>query len=285
MRPRLQILITISFISIYASSSMALVPIGPPRALLGQGERGIGVSYSHESMDLSGDGDYNHQAAGGGWLIQDTDFEIQDLVSDPIFASLHYGILQNCDVFLRIGVANAKDDVEGSTTPPGTPFFNGRDGASLNAGHEFAWGVGTRATFYETENVSWGGSFNMTWVDPKSSSSTIIGNTGEVGNVDLDLKYWEIVVAGGPTINLGGYWIYGGPFLHFVRGDLDIEGRWVDGPTNGLMDGSVDVEEESVIGGHIGAQWNMTENLCWNAEAAFTGDAWGIGISGLWRVN
>jgi hypothetical protein len=290
MRFKLQIPITISLISIYAATSMAVAPLGPSRALLGEGEKGIGISLSHQSMNLSASGDYTEQQPGGAATGQaEVDFSIKDLVSDPVFATLNYGINQDWDVFVRIGVVNAKDDVEVERNNPvaATRFLNAGNDASLNSGHEFAWGIGSRATFYEDDNISWGGSFHMTWMDPKASSDTITGLTGETGRVDLDLKYWEIVVAGGPTINLGDYWIYGGPILHFVRGDLDIDGTWTDtgiGPFP-MESSSDDVEEESIIGGHIGAQWNQTEDLCWNAEVSFTGDAWGIGISGLWRVN
>ncbi len=129
----------------------------------------------------------------------------------------------------------------------------------------------------------------MTWLDPESSSDTLTDTaTGSTASVDLDLKYWEIVVAGGPTINLGGgdYWVYGGPFLHFVRGDLDIDGTWTaPALTNFPLNGSSDVEEESIIGGHVGAQWNMSEDVCCHVEIAFTGDAWGLGIGGLWRAE
>jgi len=288
MRFKLKTLITISLISIYASTSMAVVPIGPPRALLGEGEKGIGISLSHQSMNLSADGDYiEQQPAGRATGQADLDLEIKDLVSDPVFATLNYGINQDWDIFVRIGVVNAKDEIEVESNRPvaATRFLNAGNEASLDSGHEFAWGFGSRATFYEDDSISWGGSFHMTWLDPEASSDTMTGLTGETATVDLDLEYWEIVVAGGPTINLGNYWIYGGPFLHFVRGDLDIDGTWRDtgiGPFP--MDGSTDVEEESIIGGHVGAQWNQTEDLCWNAEVSFTGDAWGLAISGLWRV-
>ena len=291
MRLKFQIPMTISLISVYAASSMAVAPIGPPRAQLGEGEKGIGISFSHQSMDLSADGDYTETqtAPGVTRFAADLDSKIQDLVSNPVFASLHYGINQDWDVFVRIGVANAEDDIEieGNNSVPATRFMQAGDEVSLSSGHEFAWGVGSRATFYEDDNISWGGSFQMTWLNPKSSSDTVTESfAGSTANIDLDLEYWEIVLAGGPTINFGDYWIYGGPFLHFVRGDLDIDGTWTNtGLPNHPLSGSFDVEEESYIGGQIGAQWNAREDLCFNAEAVFTADAWGLGISGLWRVN
>jgi hypothetical protein len=290
MRLKFQIPITISLISVYAASSMAVAPIGPPRALLGQGEKGIGISYSHQSMDLAtDDGEYNEQQTSLAWFGADIDLDIKDLVSDPVFASLSYGINQDWDVFVRIGVVNAKDDVEvgSNNAVPATRFMNAGDKMSVDSGHEFAWGFGTRATFYEDENISWGGSFQMTWMDPDTSSDTVTDSaTGSTANVDLDVEYWEIVLAAGPTINFDEYWIYGGPFLHFVRGDLDFDGTWTaPALSNYPLNGSADIEEESNIGGQIGVQWNMTEDLCWNAEAMFTADAWGLGISGLWRVN
>ena len=69
-------------------------------------------------------------------------------------------------------------------------------------------------------------------------------------------------------------------------GDLDIDGTWTaPALANFPLNGSIDIEEESIIGGQLGAQWNMSEDLCWNAEVTFTADAWGLGVSGLWRVN
>jgi hypothetical protein len=72
--------------------------------------------------------------------------------------------------------------------------------------------------------------------------------------------------------------IYGGPFLHFVNGDLDFSGETLDLGDRIGMEASGDIEEKSQFGGYIGASLDAKERTSFFLECQFTGDAWGIGI-------
>ena len=103
---------------------------------------------------------------------------------------------------------------------------------------------------------------------------------------DAELDFWELQVAVGPTWEGDNFRIYGGPFLHLVDGDIDLDTTGVDGSTaiwRVISNG--DIEEASQFGGYAGAQWLVNENTVANVEAQFTGDAWAIGIGAVWKFE
>jgi hypothetical protein len=100
------------------------------------------------------------------------------------------------------------------------------------------------------------------------------------GDVELDIQ--EIQVAVGPTVQLEGISVYGGPFLHFVTGEIDIDVAGLDSfSALNRLDASLDIREESVFGLFGGALGEVDQNTSWFAEFQVTGDAWGIGIGGI----
>ena len=84
----------------------------------------------------------------------------------------------------------------------------------------------------------------------------------------------EIQIALGPTYTAEGVMIYGGPFLHLIDGDMDLQ--------SGATKVSADLEEESEVGGYIGAQFDIMENAAINVEYQLTGDAQGIFAGITW---
>ncbi len=90
--------------------------------------------------------------------------------------------------------------------------------------------------------------------------------------MDTDHQIDELPFAFGPTWTPSqGLSIYGGPFVHFVRGQnaFRIEGddEWKQH----------DIEEDSIFGGYVGAQVQLGENACVNVEWMTTGDADALG--------
>ena len=281
-----QLLTALALTLLCGAQAMALSPLGPPKAQLGQGKWGLGFDAGYQNMDLDVSGTYREYISGPGNLA-DCTLTIKDLKSQPVFGRISLGLNDNWDVFACLGAVNAKDDL---VTQKGADsslfyFYNNSDTYSLDGSHDFAWGVGTRFTLLEQEKISWGGVFRMTWQNPKASTNSSVNNTySETLTQDLDLEYWEFVFAFGPTVNFGQISLYGGPMIHFVRGDLDVTGTFT-GSDNGSVKADFDVEEESVIGGYAGAQWQMAENLCWYVDGQGTGNAWAVGVGALWRVQ
>lgn len=83
-------------------------------------------------------------------------------------------------------------------------------------------------------------------------------------------------------MQLNGFSVYGGPFLHFVTGDLDVEAAGVDSfSAINRVDLSQDIREESEFGVFAGAQGQVNEDTSWFVEFQITGDAWGVGVGGV----
>jgi len=184
--------------------------------------------------------DMDLEFSGGGSSIT------IDVETDMIFTNLGYGITDNWDGFLRLGFSNV--EAEG-----------------FDSGNEFAYGFGTKFTFAEQENLLWGSLFQISWL------------TGEdtVSGIDVDIDAYEIQFAVGPTVDLGGISVYGGPFLHLVDGDGKVSAVV---PGFGTLSGNFDIEQESEFGGFIGISAELDESSNVGIEFQFTGDADAIGI-------
>lgn len=278
--------LTVVFMAVGACSSLALAlpPMGPPRATLGRGQWAVDFEYAHQKMELDSFGKTRETQEKQGFEWSEcyyTEYKIEDLKSDMFFGSLSYGICDNWDIFVRLGKADAKGEITETQEC-------GRDGSEysrFDTGRESVWGFGARVTFCGDENLTWGGLLQMTWAGSFESSVSLRNDPNFSG--DAKLEFWEIQVAAGPSWQQDDFWIYGGPFLHFVKGDLDINGATIDPITtlDLLIKSSQDVREESQFGGYLGVQWDAFEDASFYAEYQFTGDAWGVGLGFVWRFE
>lgn len=270
---------------LFSSTVLALPPMGPPKALLGQDRWAVGVEYAHWKMDLEAYGRAQEDPVGMGWLDPTyAKHKIEDLTSNMFFGNLGYGLSDNWDVFLRLGASEAQDDMTESRID-GLPPNEYR---GLDCSYGFAWGFGTRATFWQDGDLSWGGLFQVTWENPDDGSISLRPSDGDPsvlkGDIELDLR--EIQIATGPTLQLDGFCIYGGPFLHFIKGDLDISASGEDStPLLNRVRLSQDVREDSQFGGYAGIRWETYKKASLYAECQLTDDAWGIGIGAIWRFK
>jgi hypothetical protein len=248
--------------------ALALPPMGPPKATLEKNQWAIDLKYAYQQMDLELDGKV-YEKVGMTWVGDYTEYKIKALRSNMLLGSVDYGIYDNWDAFVHIGVTDAKDEIEESLVcgASGNRYYGFSGDYGLN------WGFGTRATFCQEDNLIWGGLFQMTWSNPGESSVKLRGDPTFSGDVELD--FWEIQVVAGPTLQLDGLSIYGGPFLHFVKGDWDLKGVNVRS--------SADIREESIFGAYCGLQWDIDEETCWYMEYQFTNDAWGVGTGIVWK--
>jgi len=276
-------------LGLYCSAAPAGSPMGPPRALVGHHRWVVDFEYAHQKMDLGTCGQCTEVYDPLWWdnpFTSSARFKIKDLKSDMFFGSLGYGVRENVDVFVRLGAADAKDEIGpiDFTTCPDCEHYFGFDGGS-----GFAWGFGAKATFCQKGNLAWGGLFQVTWADPGRSSLNWQNpeDPGETLSGEMKLDWREIQIAIGPTWQVrDGLCIYGGPFWLFIRGDLDIESSWFPGATEaGRLICSHDVTEESELGGYCGALWDVVRNTSLYAEYQFTGDAWGVGLGCILRLE
>ncbi|MGB2864871.1 MAG: hypothetical protein WBC05_16205 [Sedimentisphaerales bacterium] len=280
MKKRIALLaFVLMVVGVSSSAVYALSPMGPPKALLGQDRWEIGIEYSHQAMDLDAVGKVKeiYPEFDDFTIVRKDKHNIDDLKSNIIMGRAGYGINDSWDAFVRLGVADAKGDIEHIFPDNATPdMYKGYDGS-----FGFGWGFGTRATFWQDDKLSWGGLFQITWLEPDGSSISLSGDTEFTGDAEIDIR--EVQIAIGPTWRVeDNIRIYGGPFLHFVNGDFDISGR-TDLGTEILMETTGDIEEESQFGGYVGAHLDVDQNTSCFIEFQLTGDAWGIGIGAARR--
>jgi hypothetical protein len=272
-------LFAVALIVVFVSNSvvLALVPMGPPKALLGQDRWDIGIEYAHTSMDLEAVGTVLDIQPGLTVARKDK-HNIDNLKSNIIMGRAGYGINDDWDAFVRLGVADAQSDIERTYSDgASSDEYDGFDGS-----FGLAWGFGTRATFWQDADVSWGGLLQITWLEPGDGSIDMVGDPVFSGDAEVDI--WEVQIAVGPTLRLDdNARVYGGPFLHFVNGDLDYSGSTVDMGDVIRVEATGDIEEKSQFGGYAGAHLDVDENTSCCIELQFTSDAWGIGIGAARR--
>jgi hypothetical protein len=283
MEKKIALLAVVFMIVIVTNSAvLALTPMGPPKAMLGQDRWDIGVEYSYQTMDLEATGkDTNIEHIPSLYITtRKGKYEINDFKSNVILGRLGYGISDSWDAFVRLGAVDGQCDLEQTFPDSARHEYKDFDGS-----FGLAWGFGTRATFWQDEKLSWGGLFQMTWMEPDDSSiSSIIspGNLHYSGTADIDIR--EVQIAVGPTWQIeDNVRIYGGPFLHYVDGDLDISGEIVDPGVGVEMKSSGDLEEKSQFGGYVGANFDVDENTSCFIEYQLTDDAWAFGLGAARR--
>ena len=225
-----------------AGQAFALTPLGPPRAGLKHKQHSLGFVFASSEMDL--------KLSGVGGSVTLTDVE-----SMTYLARLGYGLSDGCEFYSFIGATDFEfEDVSGDS--------------------EFAWGFGTKFTVAENDSVTWGGLFQMCSLRSKMSASTEDPYFGYT-SASIDAELLDIQIAFGPTFTSEAFSIYGGPFLHFVDGDMEVR-------ANGDS-GTADIEQESEFGGYVGAMIELAESSALFIEYQMTGDADAIAGGIIWR--
>jgi hypothetical protein len=167
---------------------------------------------------------------------------------------------ENFNFSLLLGAASGESD-KGELDDTQTGGFEGDT--------QFSWGFNFKNTFYQGETVDWGVMGQMTW----SSTEDSVDVSG-VGPVDVEIdNAYDLQVAIGPVVDLGGWKLYGGAFYYMMDADLELSQ-----PAFGLP-ASADVEESDSLGGFVGAQFDIKENLDLIVEYSMGKDSANIGLS------
>jgi hypothetical protein len=283
MEKKIALLAAAFIVTVSGSVVSALPPMGPPKALVGQDQWAVGVGFSHSRMDLEASGTAREDPDGAGWLPASyAEHRIEDLTSNMVLGRLSYGAFDNVDVFACLGLSDAQDDMTEELATGGV----GNQYSGLDCSHGFAWGFGARATFWQESDITWGGLVQVLWENPSDGDISLIPTDGDpsrmTGDAELDLL--EIQVAVGPTVQVNDFSVYGGPFLHFVSGDLDVSAAGaesIDPTAINRVELSQDVDQESEFGFFVGAQGAADQETSWYVEFQITGDAWGVGVGGV----
>jgi hypothetical protein len=120
-----------AIIALAAGQSSGLTFIGPPVATLEEGQIGIDGDYTFSESDVD--------VGGAGRKGR-----LEELELHGAFTRLGYGINDNWECFVRLGVAVM-------------------EGSPIDGDVEFAWGAGTKATLLTERNLRVGGLFQVQW--------------------------------------------------------------------------------------------------------------------------
>jgi len=253
------------------SAAFALDPMGPPTADLRQGQFEEGIEYSYGTMDLKlNNGTWIEQLDGVFYDSGNADsLTLKNFKTNKAYFNLGYGIIDGLDVFLRLGA---------TTATFGDSIWE--DAEKFENHANFTVGCGIKATFYEHDNLKLGGLFQANWTEFDGQLNAAHWAAADF----VEMSVTEIQVAVGPTYKLADHIsIYGGPFFHFVVGDLDDEFSQASG--GGLLTSkySWDIDESSIFGGYIGVQVDIAENFFFNIEYQQTAAADALSAGFVWR--
>jgi len=244
MRIKLKLSIVVVFVIVvlWSSDVMSLTPLGPPRSGLKRGQHSLGFVFASSEMDL--------EVSGYGLSETMTDTE-----STTYLLRAGYGLSDGCELYTLLGFADlSSEDFDGDS--------------------QLAWGFGTKFTVAEKDSVTWGGVLQFCHI---SSEGSVYADVPPYGfqSIDIEAQLFDIQIAFGPTYTQETFSIYGGPFLHFVTGDLDGSAL---GETV-----TFDIEQESEFGGYVGAMFDLGESSSLFIEYQMTGDASAIAGGLVWR--
>ena len=283
MKTDLDILcIVLCLIAWPGSAARGAGPLGPPIAVLEEGQWTVGLEYGYAETDLRAHGTCLTMPEGEDAVYSAERIDIGGLTTRMVFGNLAYGVVDTWDLFLRVGTTDAQDHVNVRTAP----FSGGAWRFRYDGGYGLACGLGTRATFCHWGPWQFGGTMQVTWLDPGESdlvwSDPEAPASTAVGSMDIDL--WQAQMALAATYQIDTFRFWAGPFLQFVQGDFDRRGEtFTDGLSTGHVTCSSDIEETSQVGVHFGMIWEASNRTsCW-VEGQYTSDSWVFGLGAAIR--
>ena len=227
-------------------------PLGPPRALLGQGKPSVGVDYMYSKMEIKMEGFFGFP-----------DMDVSDLEVNKLYANVGYGLTDRWDIFARLGGAVIDIDRGENITNPSSMI--GTSDPSL------AIGAGTRVTLFEWEQVCLGMLAQVSFTPYENFKgnphSTLFASPA---TMQSEMHLTEVQIAFGPTWNCTEYLsVYGGPFLHLIDGNADL---LVITTSSGSALARPSIEQSTILGGYIGATLRFSEhpNISCNFEFQIT---------------
>ncbi|MDI6448393.1 hypothetical protein [Anaerobaca lacustris] len=251
--------------------------MGPPIAILEEGQWTVGLEYGYAETGLKAHGTRLSRPQGEEATYGAEFIDIKGLNSRMVFGSLAYGVVDNWDLFLRLGTADAWDHAVVRTPP----FSDSPERFRYDGDYGLAYGLGTRATFCYWGPWQFGGTTQVTWMDPGKSrfswSDSDTPDTITSGRTNVD--FWHVKAAVAATYQIDAFRFWAGPFVQFVRGDFRRRGEtFTDGLPTGSFTCSADIEETSQAGVHFGAIWQASRGTnCW-IEGQYTNDSWVFGL-------
>lgn len=241
------------------SAAFGTIPMGPPTAVLKEGQISFGFDYGEGKTNIDFDDDV---------LGTPTKGTLKNMKSNSYVGRLGYGLYRyggNWDVYALFGAAKAnQDEFEGDYYMTG--------------------GFATKLTLYKEGELSWGVLYQMQFSRSSDSftedpSDWLAGWRFDVADLDAVANWYEIQFATGATYQMGGFRVYGGPALYYIWGDIDYHA------TNRMIDTdfSIAFDEKPKFGGYAGVEFNIRDNSYFYVEYQSAGDTKATGTGICWR--
>ena len=250
-------------VMLISTQVLAFDLMGPTTSRLkDSGKTSIGVEYFWSEMEIDADGILDLD------LTSDT---IGDFGTDKITANLALGMGRGAEIFFRFGVSDAG--------PDNNSDWGGIPGNMGDSDEIFTIGGGAKWTLYDGDGFAWGLLAQVGW-----SEYDFDGRSYSVGahavTLSPEFEMTEVQIATGPTFELNeNITIFGGPFLYFLNGEAYFKG---------IIDGSparitADLDQESILGGYIGAELELGEKASLAFEVQTTSGSYGMGGQFVWK--
>ena len=237
--------------------------MGPTTSRLkDSGRTSVGAEYFISSMEIDAD------SISVLDLTSDT---IDDFEIEKITGNLALGMGRGSEIFFRFGVADVAPD-------------NNDDWGSIpdNMGSSdevLVLGGGAKWTLYDNAGFGWGLLAQMSWAEYDFDGRSYSVGAHAV-TLSPEFEIVEVQIATGPTLELNkDITFFGGPFLYFLNGDADFKGT-IDGSQSSI---TADLDQESLLGGYVGAELELGQNVVVSFEVQATSGSSGMGGQLVWK--
>ena len=270
MKEGLLLLTVVVVVGLCASSVFAV--IGTPTAGLNKGQWSGGFDYSYSKQGLEKTTLKGTYAKVGDPIVPtSTKLEFDYLKTQRYYGTIGYGIDDWWELSVSLGIADVKSAYKNETA-------HDTEWTDRNLDNDFAWGWSTKITFAKQDKINWGAAVQMNWLDTSTSIDTHEG--GRLYERTMDLSSYDLLVAVGPTVDMGGWKLYGGPFYYYLNGTVDskvVRYASAGGALQFIDKESGDIRAEDNFGGFIGAQVDLTNSIAWTTEVSAHQNGWGFG--------
>jgi hypothetical protein len=258
-----QLIIVTIGVMLMSTQVLAFDLMGPTTSRLkDSGKTSIGVEYFWSNMEIDADG------ISALDLTSDT---IDDFETDKITANLALGMGRGSEIFFRFGVADAGPDNNND--------WGGITGNMGSSDEVLVLGGGAKWTLYDGADFGWGLLAQVSWAEYDFDGRSYSVGAHSV-TLSPEFEIVEIQIATGPTFQINeNFTIFGGPFLYFINGEADFKGT-IDGSPAIV---SADLDQESILGGYIGAGLELGPKASLAFEVQATSGSYGMGGQLVWK--
>jgi hypothetical protein len=247
-------------------ATFALDPIGSTITSLQPRQFQLGIEYCRSSMDLQLNSGQWTETLYGSFNDAGTavSLVLNDFEQTNTYVNIGYCFDYNWEIFVRMNRTKAEF---------GDSLI--KAGESFESDSKPAFGGGIKATLFENNLLKIGG---LVQANMASYSGQLYSPSWELPHfVETDITEIQIAI-GANYMLMDKIWIYGGPVMHFISGEYsDTYVEEFD--TGGLLlsEYTWDIEQDSMYGGYIGTQMEISRNCFMNIEYQFTGGATAFG--------